>query len=281
MATLTNLVSALAHVTGLPEATVFAYGRFARQAGLISQGGRGLGGAQMTATDATNLLFAVCGTRVTRDAGKAISALRPLPGEITDSQRNPAELQGWTDRFTEFAAKQSGEVQLQLGTFVDYLIYEACGGNFEALIRSLKIYNVPGPMGHPDPQFEEAVETFYKNKSLLPIKKAEAIDVFEDVNVHLGFSSSLDHVVFAIDYNRFLGNDSLHIRFGRQVFPPPGGDLSTDSSVTQRTILAIGACLGHAPKNEIPHDFSGNGDQPIRAEGKRSGKRRVRHSRAP
>ena len=61
MATLSNLVSALAQVTGLPEATVFAYGRFAREAGLISQAGRGLGGAQMTATDATNLLFAVCG----------------------------------------------------------------------------------------------------------------------------------------------------------------------------------------------------------------------------
>jgi hypothetical protein len=282
MATLSYLVSVLAHVTGLPEATVFAYGRFAREAGLISQTGRGLGGAQMTATDATNLLFAVCGSRVTRDAEKAIAALRPLPGEITEySQRTlPAEIKDWTDRFTTFALEQTGEVQLRLGPFVDYLISDVCRGKFEALIRSLKIYDVPSLVAYPDPKFDEAVEAFHRDKLLLPVKKAEAIDLFEDVDVRLGFSSTLDHVVFAIDYNRFLGDDSLTIRFGKITFPRPEGDLSTDSSVSQRTIFAIGGCLGHVPITEIHHDVSSNGDQPIRAEAKRHGKRRLRNCRA-
>src|SRR5215471_16707790 len=78
MATLSDLVTALAGVTGLPESMVFAYGRFARQAGLISQKGRGRSAAAMTLTDAVNLLIAVAATGVTREAGSAVESFRSL-----------------------------------------------------------------------------------------------------------------------------------------------------------------------------------------------------------
>lgn len=214
---------------------MFAYGRFAREAGLISQGGRGLGGAQMTATDATNLLFAMCGSRVTRDAGKAIAALRPLQGEITgaSSREIPPQLKEWSCQYSSFALEQTGEVQLRLGTFVDYLISETCKGKLEDLVRSLKIYDVPRLNEYPDPKFEEAIETFHKNKLLLPIKKADAIDVFDDVGLGLSFNSTLDHAFFHINYNLFLGNNSLGIEFGQIIFPPKGGDLSTVVSLSK------------------------------------------------
>jgi hypothetical protein len=77
MATLSNLVSAL-DGCGVPQATVFAYGRFAREAGLIAQKGRGRGAATMTATDAANLLIAIGGTDVTREAASAINIYRPM-----------------------------------------------------------------------------------------------------------------------------------------------------------------------------------------------------------
>ena len=282
MATLSNLVSALAQVTGLPEATVFAYGRFAREAGLISQAGRGLGGAQMTATDATNLLFAVCGSRVTRDAGKAIAALRLLSGKIVESsfREIPPELKEWSQRYNSFSLEQSGETQLRLGMFVDYLIHETCNGKLEALVRSLKIYDVPQLIVYPDPEFEEAVETFHKNKLLLPIKKADAIDLFDDVRLGLSFNSTLDHAFFQMGYNVLLGDDSLAVEFGQINFSPKGGDLSTELSVSQRTIFAIGNCLGPVPKIEIPQNFSPNGDRPSQAESERSGKRRPDHRHA-
>jgi hypothetical protein len=282
MAPLSNLVSVLAHVTGLPEATVFAYGRFAREAGLISQAGRGLGGAQMTASDATNLLFAVCGSRVTRDAGKAIAALRSLSGKIMESSLReiPPELKEWSQRYNSFSLEQSGEPQLRLGVFVDYLIYEACTGKLEALVRSLKIYDVPRLIVYPNPELEEAIETFHKNKLLLPVKKPDAIDLFDDVDLGLSFNSTLDHAFFEIKSNFLLGNDSLAIEFGQINFPPKGGDLSTESSVSQRTIFAIGDCLGPVPKIEIPQNFSPNGDRPSQAESERSGKRRPNNRRA-
>jgi hypothetical protein len=137
MATLSNLVSALARVTGLPEATVFAYGRFAREAGLISQAGRGLGGAQMAATDAANLLIAVGGTRITREAGRAIRALRQLPGEVRYARESTLELTDWIERYHSFALSQVADTKLNLGTFVDFLLTEASTGRFESFLRTL------------------------------------------------------------------------------------------------------------------------------------------------
>jgi hypothetical protein len=78
MATLSDLVEAVAGVSGLPRATVFAYGRFAREAGLIGQSGRGRSAAAMTLVDAANLLIAIGGTGVTREAGDAVRAFRSL-----------------------------------------------------------------------------------------------------------------------------------------------------------------------------------------------------------
>jgi hypothetical protein len=64
MATLSDLVTTLSWATSIPEATVFAYGRFAREAGFISQSGRGKGAAKMALTDAANLLIAIGGTAI-------------------------------------------------------------------------------------------------------------------------------------------------------------------------------------------------------------------------
>lgn len=59
MATLSVLVKAIAAVQGLDENQVLWIARYLREDGLISQGGRGRGGAQMTALDAANLLIGV------------------------------------------------------------------------------------------------------------------------------------------------------------------------------------------------------------------------------
>src|SRR5664280_162917 len=84
VATLSDLVRGLAMSTGLPEATVLAYGRFAREAGYISQKGRGRGAAGMTIRDAANLLIAIGGTAVTREAGNTIKRFRTLPAANWD-----------------------------------------------------------------------------------------------------------------------------------------------------------------------------------------------------
>jgi len=96
MATLSQLVGALARVSNVPEATIFAYGRFAREAGLIAQKGRGRGAAIMSASDAANLLIAVGGTDVTREAAPAIHEYRPMKAaSFRNSQETFLEFARW------------------------------------------------------------------------------------------------------------------------------------------------------------------------------------------
>jgi hypothetical protein len=59
MATLSALVKAIAAVQGFDENQVLWIARYLREDGLISQGGRGRGGARMSALDAANLLIGV------------------------------------------------------------------------------------------------------------------------------------------------------------------------------------------------------------------------------
>ncbi|WP_461653663.1 hypothetical protein [Methylorubrum aminovorans] len=78
MAVLSTLVKALAEVEGLEETQVAWVGRYLREAGLVSSGGRGRGGAQMTVTDAANLLIGVNATSTAKEAVGAVVSIRDL-----------------------------------------------------------------------------------------------------------------------------------------------------------------------------------------------------------
>jgi hypothetical protein len=158
MATLSDLVSVLAKTTGLPPATVFAYGRFAREAGLISQKGHGRGAAQMTPTDAANLLIAVAGTGVAKEAGAAIKAFRSLDdaivlgGGVGDS---PGRLliKEWLSGVgpieevppTQLApgAVPPHRLKCTFGALVTFLIEKAANSDFLEFLRTAAILDTP------------------------------------------------------------------------------------------------------------------------------------------
>jgi hypothetical protein len=236
MATLSQLVTTLASVTGVPQATVFAYGRFAREAGLISQGGRGRGGAQMTATDAANLLIAVGGTRITRDANKAIEEFRQLSGRVTRADSTTSELTNWLAQYQVFAASRRYDPELKLGGFVEFLIAEASTGGLENLLRSLKIFDMP------DISKGEKLEETARDSQNLPFKENNDIDIFRDIRVELVFLPARGLILFNVSYNRRYGGYRFYVEFGqRDSFWL--GDLHWFSSFSQRTILALGHCL--------------------------------------
>jgi hypothetical protein len=246
MATLSQLVTVLARVTGLPEATVFAYGRFAREAGLIAQGGRGLGGAQMTPTDATNLLLAIGGTRVTRDAEKAIRRFRTLPGQVnygdTLRPKSAPRLSQLLDRYQLYAMNLDDDSRIVLGRFIDFLIDEACSGELEKFLRTLQIIEAPKL---PDQRFYEATNRFHDGPNSLPFKQPADIDLIEDIGVSLSFEAVSDEAGFHIDCNRFFTNDYISIVFGTRGDVSYLNDLSESIAVSQRTIFAVGACLNN------------------------------------
>lgn len=96
MAVLSTLVKALAEVEGLEETQVAWVGRYLREAGLVASGGRGRGGAQMTVTDAANLLIGVNATSTAKEAVGAVISIRgltladevfPITEDIKDESR--------------------------------------------------------------------------------------------------------------------------------------------------------------------------------------------------
>jgi hypothetical protein len=78
MATLTDLVEAVARVEGMDTATVALFARTVREAGLIRTAGRGLSAAHMNFVDAANLLIAVNASMSVREAPTTVRIFRAL-----------------------------------------------------------------------------------------------------------------------------------------------------------------------------------------------------------
>jgi len=78
MATLSQLVEAIAEVEGMDSATVALIARTVREAGLITTGGRGPSAGKMTVADAANLLIAVNTSASAREAPDRVRKYRQL-----------------------------------------------------------------------------------------------------------------------------------------------------------------------------------------------------------
>jgi hypothetical protein len=94
MAKLSALIPAVASSLGLPEKTVAIYARHLREARLISTGGRGPGGAEMTPQDCANLLMAIVGGNLAKDSALTIDHYASLPAG-RDEQRDRWELENF------------------------------------------------------------------------------------------------------------------------------------------------------------------------------------------
>src|SRR5260370_23624318 len=78
MATLSEVVDAVADAEGMDSATVALIARYAREAGFIRKKGRGPSAAHMGVADAANLLIAVNASAAARDAPVVIPLYRNL-----------------------------------------------------------------------------------------------------------------------------------------------------------------------------------------------------------
>src|SRR3712207_5689305 len=85
VALLSDLVKTIARVEELDAVTVGFYARSAREAGLVSKKGRGRGAAQMSATDAANLLIGVNASKLAKDVGDIVPQYRALKLDWTNA----------------------------------------------------------------------------------------------------------------------------------------------------------------------------------------------------
>lgn len=95
MATLSDLVKAIAEVQGLEENQVLWIARYLREDGLITQGGRGRGGAKMGARDAANLLIGVNAPGTAKQSTQFVKAFRNLP--LIRDFLSPEDIAEWDE----------------------------------------------------------------------------------------------------------------------------------------------------------------------------------------
>lgn len=84
MVTPGRLRETITEVLGVPESTVTLQDRLLAEAGLRAKGGRGRSAAKMTSADAANLLIAVAGSSVSKDAPQIVRDYSALPGSSAE-----------------------------------------------------------------------------------------------------------------------------------------------------------------------------------------------------
>ena len=136
MALISDLVSAVAEVEGLPEATVALAARYAREAGLLSQGARGRNAPRATVADCANLLIAVNASGcVVKDAPHAIESYRRLRLHVAHGGRSErlqsVQYQDIEHDELRFLRKSEGR---SFGEVLEAVIERFVGGEMETFM---------------------------------------------------------------------------------------------------------------------------------------------------
>jgi hypothetical protein len=252
VATLSDLVSKIADLTDIPKATIFAYGRFAREGGAISQKGRGKGGAKMTATDTANLLIALGGTSVTRDAAKTIELFRPMCGFVhfPASDVEPT-FRKWLSTFVP-SEKRSSRIECKFGTFFDWLISESISGSLYKLLLQIPLLVISDEthdfmmINHRDMTVETAVE-----RGLLNPQIATKAQIGTELELTVSFDRSTPKVDVEIRRNWNGWENICEIEFG---YVPPTSkyrsEIITYTKVSEQVIFRLGALLRNNVQGE-------------------------------
>ncbi|MHC2020368.1 hypothetical protein [Methylobacterium sp. CM6247] len=122
MALLSGLVRIVATIEGLEEVSVGIFARHAREAGYISQGGRGRSAAKMSFRDAANLLIAVNGCGLAKEVSEKLPLYRKLPAKSAGEHNvTGLGLQGSTF---------GGDLEIMLALFSKNSRFEVPGATF-------------------------------------------------------------------------------------------------------------------------------------------------------
>jgi hypothetical protein len=128
MVKLVGLIPAFTAIQGLAEATGVGMARRVREAGFITSGPRGPGGAEMVDSDAANLLLGGTCSDEIKEAGVAVWRYRALFGRIIPTESLCPEPMRWLGETAQ---------GLTLGMALDRLIGMARTGELQTLFRDL------------------------------------------------------------------------------------------------------------------------------------------------
>jgi hypothetical protein len=122
---LSKLIPHTSEWLGIPKPTVESVAKYLRPAGLLSSGGRGPGGAEMTVDDKINLLLGVCGVETANRAAEHVRIWRRLVRLSDPNDKRFAFLQANTVR--DF--------------FIDLITKDLSGGPLDAWLEEANVEN--------------------------------------------------------------------------------------------------------------------------------------------
>jgi hypothetical protein len=260
MAGLSELVSVISAITGIPKATVFAYGRFAREGGLISQKGRGRSAAEMSLTDATNLLIAICGSDVTKDAATTIQTFRALrQGRVycfagSGALNSELALLSWLMNTVGVRADdrrvQNYGIQKDFGSFFEALVKGIVTGAVAQIFSEIPVAEMPDDLWstwaredspNRNKSFEELIELGF-----VKVNDPRDLEFGEDVQLEIKFSRLIPAV--EIEFMRMWDNapQVVHsIAYGPERGAQAKGThhLRVHATLTQHSLAAAALAL--------------------------------------
>jgi hypothetical protein len=224
MAKLSDAVSVLARVSGRPEHEVAIHARRAREAGLITQGGRGNSAPDMRVSDIVNLLLTFIGGEFAKDAKRTIKRYRALIA-YNRFLRRPNEklylgIEAVVHRIAQNGMPSSLQFLLEQHSFgmaLEKLILAGASGELERQLSDLRGYC-------DDLEF-----------------RIEMYRPFLQAMIRLGDPFDMAGPVFACPYMQSGANvDEIRSIFGTY---RAEHDRETIAVISDRTILALGALL--------------------------------------
>lgn len=251
MAKLSQMIPVLAEALARDEAAVSHCARVLRDSGLISSGGRGPGGAEMTNQDATNLLIGAIGTDVTKDAPSAVVKFRRIAVWITDQpmvEERTVDADGsirtsYSASPPEALAFLSGR-GLALGDALEKLLSGARRGDIQILFADMAARFVPD--GAKDPLASLAY--FMSNNIRLAIELqrplCRAKICLVEIGEHRWDAIRREHTPvlcaqFVPPWGKNPDADRRRFSIGRS-----SGDRIVTETITHRTIFALANLLG-------------------------------------
>ena len=206
----------------------------------------------MTVQDAANLIIAVCGTPVTREAAAAINDFRPMSGVIYPLHNDFSQLfLGWLKPLGVEKWKSDYLLKEGFGVFLEFLISEAAKGALGSLLRSIPVAEIPSDKykrwrkKYKDYDIDQLV-----NEGILSTKPREEILIGEDVQLAIKFVRSMPRVDVEIKRLWDAIEDVFQISFfpyasnSRDLFAA-SGDLTIVSGVSQHTVTALALALSN------------------------------------
>jgi hypothetical protein len=204
----------------------------------------------MSFSDAANLLLAVGGTGVTREAGTAVKAFRMLEGVSPDELQPP-----FLDWLSPLGIKEAVKhgmtlpgLETDFGSFIEFLMREATSGRLNEILRSVPVALIDEPTFRRYVLMENSTETLLQDKRVQRMAASHmTVGSGQDVWVELEFNRTIPIAWVHFRRHALRDNETVCSFLFSGPKSVEKGDLKVTAIVSQTTLASLAYCVANGP----------------------------------